>query len=357
MIYLIETTYYNKETKEILDLLKIGYTKDSAKEIRFMAYKMHNPGFNLLFEIHNATEDHEKRIQYKFRNLLYENYGREWFKYDEEIIDFFKNIKSLEELDKLPKNPIRGDQIVLLGKRETRKILSYFFNTKEEIENYLDKLVDILGDTISYDTSLKYITEDQSIDKDKLNHYLEVIESRKTGVYCKDNIINQEVSKFMKVYDSYRTMYDKLRLLCEYGLSQNVINIVLSQLADSDDIKSYYLALGSQRLKALGYSVTRIKRELGIVTFSWEILIQEIYSNFKEGEKYTLSSLKNKLSSIYSSINYSATPKANDIEKYFRTKEISVYEKKEDGSRKRIKAYELLKSREQELMEELKHIQ
>lgn len=47
MIYLIETTYYNKETKKVLDLLKIGYTEDSRKDIRFMAYKMHNPGFKL----------------------------------------------------------------------------------------------------------------------------------------------------------------------------------------------------------------------------------------------------------------------------------------------------------------------
>lgn len=32
MIYLIETIYYNKETKEILDLLKIGYTEDDNKD-------------------------------------------------------------------------------------------------------------------------------------------------------------------------------------------------------------------------------------------------------------------------------------------------------------------------------------
>ena len=32
MIYLIETTYYNKETNEVIDLLKIGYTGDSNKK-------------------------------------------------------------------------------------------------------------------------------------------------------------------------------------------------------------------------------------------------------------------------------------------------------------------------------------
>lgn len=62
MIYLIETTYYNKETKKVLDLLKIGYTEDSRKDIRFMAYKMHNPGFKLLYEIPNLSEDVEKRV-------------------------------------------------------------------------------------------------------------------------------------------------------------------------------------------------------------------------------------------------------------------------------------------------------
>ena len=32
MIYLIETTYYNKTTQEVVDLLKIGYTGDDNKD-------------------------------------------------------------------------------------------------------------------------------------------------------------------------------------------------------------------------------------------------------------------------------------------------------------------------------------
>ena len=172
-----------------------------------------------------------------------------------------------------------------------------------------------------------------------------------------DDLVNQEVSRFMKDYFSKTTMYDKLRLLCEYGLSEDAIKVVLAQISDSDEIKSYYTVLKPQRLKALGYSVTRIKKELGIVIFSPELLIQEIYSEFKEGEKYTLSNLKNKLSSVYSSINYQSTPKANDIEKYFEIKGIVAYEKDEKtGKRKQIRGYELIKSKEQELKEELKLI-
>lgn len=79
MIYLIETTYYNKDTKEVLDLLKIGYTEDSKKDKRFMAYRMHNPGHKLLYEVLGYTEDNnkDKRFQlYKLHNptckVLYE---------------------------------------------------------------------------------------------------------------------------------------------------------------------------------------------------------------------------------------------------------------------------------------------
>ena len=168
-----------------------------------------------------------------------------------------------------------------------------------------------------------------------------------------DDITNQEVSKFMRIYDSYKTRYDKLRLLCEYGLSKDAIQVVLYQISDSDEIKSYYTTLGPQKLYSLGYNVTRIKKELGIIIFSEELLLDSIYSEFKEGEKLSLSFIKNKLGVIYSSINYSSTPKANDIGKWFEIKEV-LLSQTIDGKRKRIKAYELLKSKEQELRQELK---
>ena len=169
-----------------------------------------------------------------------------------------------------------------------------------------------------------------------------------------DDIINREVSEFMNIYFKKTTIFEKLKLLCEYGLSQNAINIFLSQLQDGDDVKSYYTVLGPDKLKALSYNTTKIKKALGIVTFSQDLLRQEIYSNFKEGEKYTLANLKNKLGSIYSSINYQSTPKANDIENWFEIKGIVVYEKDPDtGKRKQIRAYELLKSKRNLLEERL----
>ena len=167
-----------------------------------------------------------------------------------------------------------------------------------------------------------------------------------------DDLVNQEVSDFLSQYRELTEARKKLILLCESRLSKKAIDIILNQIPDSDYIKSYYTLLGPDRLKALGYKRNNIEKELGIVTFSWELLRQEIYSNFKEGEKYTLSNLKNKLGSIYSSINYQSTAKANDIENYFETRtcQASI---EIDGKKKRVNCLELIKSKRDIIEERL----
>ena len=134
-------------------------------------------------------------------------------------------------------------------------------------------------------------------------------------------------------------------MLCEYPVSREVIDLVLQQIIDSDEVKSYYLALSPQKLKALSYNSSRIKKELGIVTFSPELLNNTIHQNFNPGEKYSLSDLKTKLGDLYSSISYTATPKANDILNYFEVKEVQNT-MLVDGVKKRIRSYELLKRKD-----------
>jgi hypothetical protein len=161
----------------------------------------------------------------------------------------------------------------------------------------------------------------------------------------KDDIINRDVTRFLCIYDTLTTMLEKFKMLCEYPVSKEVIQIVLDQIADSDEIKSYYLLLGPDRLKKLHYNITNIRRELGIVTFSPELLNNTIHQNFNPGEKYTLANLKAKLGDLYSSISYTAVPKANDILEYFEVKEIQNT-MLVDGVKKRIRSYELLKRKD-----------
>lgn len=322
MIYLIKSAGYD-ENENLIHLLKIGYTEDNNKDKRFQLYKLHNPTCKVLYEIPNLPEDIEKRIQYKFRGLKYNEYGNEWFYYSEDIINFFKDIDNID-LESLPKSPRRREIEFTNLKNEVIEIIKYLFLTKTEYLDYLENLITTLGDKFCVSSVLDYIKTDPLVNKDLYSKYLEIVKSRETGIYSNDDIVNQEVSEFLGIYIGLTTIYDKLKLLCEYGLSQDAINIVLGQISDSDEIKSYYITLGPQRLKGMGYHITKIKKALGIVTFSDELLDATIYNEFKVGDKITLSGIKDRLGYLYKSISYDKTPKATDLENYFEVKKCTI---------------------------------
>lgn len=319
--------------------MKIGYTEDSNKDKRFTLYKLHNPGYKLLYEILGYDEDIEKRIQYKFRNLLYSEYGREWFYYSDDIINFFRDIDNID-LESLPKNPIRGSKEFKRIKNECREVLSYFFNTRDT-EEHLKSIISEIKDQLSKDYVIEYLRKDSRIGSKKVDRYFEVLRCRESGIYCEDDMVNQEVSEFLRIYISLNTMKDKLKLLCEYGLSSDAIDIVLGQIADSDEIKSYYTTLGPDRLRALSYSKTFIKKELNIVTFSQDLLEKSMYLEFKEGDKLSLVDIKTKLTNIYDSISYDRKAKATDLENYFEVKKCTI-----NFPDKRVNGLEIIKKKE-----------
>lgn len=344
MIYLIKSAGYD-ENENLIHFLKIGYTEDSSKDKRFSQYKMHNPTCKILYEIPDLPEDIEKRIQYKFRDLLYSEYGREWFYYSDEIVNFFKDIDNID-LESLPKSPMSEKRDYKKFRRMVKEIVPWVTADIEDRDSYIQKIIDELGSNLnSTQDILDYIVKDYG--EDSITKYLEATKRKETGVYSEDDIINRDVTRFLCIYETLTTIYDKLKMLCEYRVSQEVIQIVLGQINDSDEIKSYYTSLNPDRLKTLGYNVTRIKRELGIVTFSQELLEAKIYSEFKVGDKLTLSNIKDRLDYLYSSISYTATPKAKDLENYFKIKLIyvTVFDKI-TGKKKQTKGYELLSRKE-----------
>lgn len=323
MIYLIETTYYNKETKKVLDLLKIGYTEDSRKDIRFMAYKMHNPGFKLLYEIPNLSEDVEKRVQYKFRNLLYSEYGREWFYYSDDIINFFRDIDKID-LESLPKSPMSERRKYWKLNKLVKNVV-YWVSVipKESKRDYIEKIIEDLGSNLkNIQDILNYIEKDYG--SEGTLEYRKMIERKETKKYCNDDIINQEVSSVLYEFERKTTYYDKMKLLCNTNLSKEALELILAQISEEDDIKSHFLALGPEKIKALGYNMTKIRRELGIVIFNKELLINTIFTNFNVGDRMINSKIKEKLKSLYTSISYTAAPKATDLLDFFEIKKCKI---------------------------------
>ena len=364
MLYLIMSSAMKEDEnggKEYFDILKIGYTEDKNKDRRFEQYYLHNPTCKVLKTIPNATQEQESRVQYKFKDLLYTR--NEWFKYDQSIIDFFNDIRSLEELDKLPKNPIRGDKEILEKKILAKKILEYvivsnnkiYKDIKKEIEDYINSMMIVLGDKIDEESIIDYLRNDNSIDNSRIDYYLECKKKDLTKCYTEDSKINNEVINFFRIYSSKTTMYDKLRLLCEYDLSDSARDIIIGQIPDNDEIKSYYTTIGPDRLHELGYSITKIKKELNIITFNPILLINEIYKEFKINDKLSLADIKNKLAAIYSKINYKKSPKAVDLLDFFDLSEcyLNVIV---DGKVKRARGYQIISSYESEIRNKISTI-
>ena len=147
-----------------------------------------------------------------------------------------------------------------------------------------------------------------------------------------------EVNAFFYRYDNLVNVYDKLKWLCEAELSEEARRIVEDRVENK--MKSY-LALGKDRLRALGYHSAKINRELGIKTFNNDILDEKIYEEFKEGDKIPKMIIKEKLEKIFTDIGFDKTPKAQSIEEWFMVRRYQL--RKDDG--KRLECFELIKKK------------
>ena len=128
--------------------------------------------------------------------------------------------------------------------------------------------------------------------------------------------VGSEVSKFWSKYKKLTRMEDKLRMICESGLSEEGQKQVelLVELAVRN-----YLSLGKEKLKACGYR--NIKKVLESKTKILSIdLSSIIYQEFKEGDKLSKKAIKDRLKVIYTNNNITDIPKATDINKWFETR-------------------------------------
>lgn len=146
-----------------------------------------------------------------------------------------------------------------------------------------------------------------------------------------------EIKEFFEVYDKLLDIPKKLKYLCESSLSSEFIKSAILPNIKEPHFDEYFTVLGSEKCKARGYNVTRLKKELGIVTFSTELLELEIYKEFKENQRISSADAKEKLQKIYDLVGYSKKAKATDLSNYFEVKEIILV------APKRARGFELIK--------------
>lgn len=232
------------------------------------------------------------------------------------------------------------------GDEKEKKELAIKYLRVADMDNYKDDFIAVNthGGTCMKPVfnNLVYVSELRAYDIQQVDY------KDRFSVFCTINanlsqsdITNLELEQFFSEYEELKTFHDKLKYICEYPFSDELLFKAVVDQVDME-LQSAIYGLGKKKLKALNYNTTYIKKELGVVLFSETDLGNHIRTNFKIGDRYTLSNLKEKLRELYDSIGYKATPKASDILDYFEVREYSEYEKYSDGSRRKIRGYELL---------------
>lgn len=330
MLYLINETFYNKERNEILDILKIGYTSDIIKSgSRYTTYLNHCPEAKLLYEIPGGTLDHEAALLSKFHHLLYK--GQEWFYYDQEIIDYFETHRTLDSLSDLI---LPEDRSYAEIRKYCDKYLSLLLN--DRVEN---GCINLEQAAKSSKSMLDSLMKRRFKNYWQINKYFLNVFNFNISDYCN---LSEKVAEFLVQFDSYTQFTDKMKYLCDNvtDLSEEEFSSILGSI----DIifKNYFLTLGKERIRALQYRKYALDSEYQRQKnnqFNSKNLDDIIYFEFKIGEKYLKSYIKQRLGEIYESLGLRLSPKATDLEKYFEVNKTQVTNK-ETG--KRDSGYELI---------------
>ena len=101
--------------------------------------------------------------------------------------------------------------------------------------------------------------------------------------------------------------------------------------------------MGPQKCRSLSYDVSKINKAISDLQFDISKLQEEIYKLFLLSNRYTKASIKQTLSSLYSSLGYNKTPKANDLEEYFELKRCTIAN---SSTGKREEGFEILSKKE-----------
>ena len=144
----------------------------------------------------------------------------------------------------------------------------------------------------------------------------------------------RDIDKFFEEYDSLSTYVDKIHFIVDSILEfPEYKDAIIGNLSDSDKIKQQLIVVGPEKIKGLGYNITKIKKAMGITIFDKSQFFEEVYSEFIPGQRYTKKYIKEKLGEIYKKMDYKGTPKATDLSRWFEIKDtrITIDNKREIG--------------------------
>ena len=312
MIYVLTSIGYDEQFN-IIQLIKIGYAKNFKN--RLATYKLHNPLIKVLFKIEKGTKILEYKLHQYFGNHKYEEYGNEWFYYNDEILEFFRNnrtIKSIENrLSNIPDNPINKFNT----RRKLNSILGLYigYNWNYDLHNYYKSEEDLYNELIHSKNRIDSIEDF----KDYIIRRHSNIRLRELSTIYSEKDSERLKSEMHQFYEQYGNIKNNtqlvLKLYCELDISEETKDRIYDLLPNK--IKSY-LSLGSKKLKSVLYIPEKIDNLLINKTINIDDVI---YSKYQSGDKLVKSDLKKDLQDIYDKSGLSKKAKATDIEEWFNT--------------------------------------
>ena len=259
--------------------------------------------------------------------------GEEFKKYQDRKISKTKNLLSIYEssTDKAAKHDLA----------DTYQKVAKTYNYKD---NYVAVNTHGGSDLIPVFNNLVMVSEFRSFEIQQVDYpdrFRIINHINSSGKYNFDPIMS-EVDDFMIKFRSVPYFTDKMKLLCESGLSEKALSLVLKQVPI--DYSTYYFTLGSERMRTFGYQKSKLEKEY-ILTKENSFggtLCKVILSNFKLGDRLTLAEIKETLKNLYKENNINSSPKAKILENYFNVKKTKV--KNSEG--KFVDGYEILSKKE-----------
>jgi len=133
------------------------------------------------------------------------------------------------------------------------------------------------------------------------------------------------LNNFLFEYNKYSKISDRLKFICDlyFGEFNYLVKDFINLIPNNDYAKSYYLQMGPERCRANWYQIKDIRKEISVKQFDMELLKNEIYKEFHEGERRPNEEIKHLLKTIYSSLNYPKTAKASDLREWFDVEEVN----------------------------------
>lgn len=348
MIYVILSAGFSNDSgNEFIKLLKIGYTKD--KDRRIYQYISHNPTIKVLYEIPDCTEEIEDLLHSYFSKHRYPNFGKEWFLWDEEIINFFNTYKTMDNL----LNVLDPDMKERNNKRRFNGYNKYVYKIIDQCLNYkmsLNKDYEIDQAMKDRDICFKEVDSSKIILKSgvfkSILKYFDIEQVDYEKYISRD--LPEDIKSFLSNFNTLSGFHDKMKAICESSFNDNEKFIILEQVPFL--YKNMYLQFGPTRLKAKSYNITNLRKELEPkvkedITKKIEYVKAKniILETFIIGKRYSLVDIKLSLKNIYSSVGYNATPKASDLSNYFNLKQVKFFD---DIQKKSINGYEILSKKD-----------